>query len=504
MKIHKIASLPTLLLILSLSLLVSTNHQSSFLTPAQAQSSTSSSANVVIAPECPIGTSCPNGTGIADLGHKLSSITYDVNVSSSPSAIQGFGAVIQYSQAILDPSGVTVDLTGNVIGPVSQNQLVIECVGLNSLIGTTCPKSAPADQPPFSTVEITLTAIGHPTQTRGLLFRLTFTSIATGFAQLHVYTVALIGPSGQIPANPPQDSYYTNIACPISSTTPCQPLQVGITVTPPQPSRDGIANFTATVVDRNAGAKIVRYSWNFGDDTGNNIGFPPTNPSIVHTFIVSTAGKGSCVGGGNCTVTSTVVDNESVAWSTLILVSIRSLLIKVGVGAIQIETPPASSGGSAYYYPGTQIRITAYLSNTGALEENATLAVTVEGRQLNSSTFSNVSPYGGTASETATWNTTGLPARYYNVLVTVSNVVTSGKVGVDQVPLYGQNQTGTASLSVNPVHSSVYVLLRDPIVTGALSLNLIETTGLGLLVVIGGSMGIARFRRKPSYESEPL
>jgi len=70
-------------------------------------------------------------------------------------------------------------------------------------------------------------------------------------------------------------------------------------------------------------------------------------------------------------------------------------------------------------------------------------------------------------------------------------------VGKPPALIYGENDTSGIS-------RTQYVLLRQPMVVGAFSLSLLETTGLGVLVVIGLAVGIARFSRKPGYESEPL
>jgi hypothetical protein len=39
-------------------------------------------------------------------------------------------------------------------------------------------------------------------------------------------------------------------------------------------------------------------------------------------------------------------------------------------------------------------------------------------------------------------------------------------------------------------------------VLGAFSLGLLQTAGLGILIVIAAALGLSRFLRKPSYETK--
>src|SRR5438445_12327567 len=119
--------------------------------------------------------------------------------------------------------------------------------------------------------------------------------------------------------------------------------------------------------------------WNFGHSSAK---YHTTNftPPIAHTFLSGRAGGTTgCASGGTCTVTMTVYDIQSVVWSTLFDVQILQLFIHLLVGDIHRE--PA---GRAYYYPGEQVRITAGVASTSTLPENATLSISVEGKQLNS------------------------------------------------------------------------------------------------------------------------
>ncbi|TMH94424.1 hypothetical protein E6H37_07220, partial [Candidatus Bathyarchaeota archaeon] len=106
--------------LLSLGFVAAPFHQLPFVLPTHAESSNNSStvpANVIIA--------SPSGEdNITDLSNAMKQVTFAVNVTSAPSLI-GFDVIVQFYISVLggiptpQNAGVTVDTTGNVLGPDS-------------------------------------------------------------------------------------------------------------------------------------------------------------------------------------------------------------------------------------------------------------------------------------------------------------------------------------------------------------------------------------------------
>jgi hypothetical protein len=435
---------------------------------------------------------------ITDLHRANPAVTFGVNVSDSP-PITGFSVVLLYNSTVFGTSGAeSINTNGNVLGPSSRTTTLEQCIN-DEPAGGSCEgiDGSALGSVSRSTGEVGVTLVysgnyATPNATSGLLFSVTFNVLQSGFSQVHIFSAQLTvpnvaGKSNLVPLFPSRaDGYYTSLSCPQGSNTSCQPPQVSVAVTPPRPSRDGLASFKANVTDGNPHAKVLRYAWNWGDSTG---GVNQTNfsSSITHVF-----SSGSCVSAGNCTVTMTVFDNESIVWSTSIIVSILSLSLHLYAGSPQI------SPGASYYHPGNIIYIKAYIFNVSPVAENASLTITVEGKTLNSSSYS-LAASGGSGYETAVWNTTGFVPRYYAVLanILISSIVTSTPISTRSGPMlvFGENDTSGET-------ASAYVLLRVVQVTGALSL--IDSVGVGALVLIGAGIGLSRVLKKPSYESEPL
>jgi hypothetical protein len=135
------------------------------------------------------------------------------------------------------------------------------------------------------------------------------------------------------------------------------------------------------------------------------------------------------------------------------------------------------------------------------------MTISTEFGLLNSSFFSLASQGVVNASATmnAVWNTTGLTPRVYSIFVTISDLATPG-CATGKLCLMG-NVNATYLHENDPsstLSKTVYVLMLSPQVSGGFSLSLLQTTGLGILVLVGVGAGLARFMKRPSYETEPI
>jgi hypothetical protein len=421
-----------------------------------------------------------NPVGIQDLQHNLPRVTFAINVSGAPS-INNFQLILSYNTTVL--GAPKINTTGSVLGPDAQLQNL--CVDNIVLKGRCFAGDG------TGVISILLALLGSSTQapTNGFLFHVTFNVIGTGLGQLHIFSAHLTTVTQAAASDVPlstEDGYYTNLDCPKQSGTPCKPPIVAVKVTPPQPSRGSIAAFNATVTYQNANAATVSYKWDWGDGTTSTDQYSNFAQPTIHTFSINSLfGLGGCVADGVCPVTLLVFNNQGIFWETTILVHILYLNIALVVGEIKLDH-------QYNVVPGTLIHINAHIVNKSTIDENATLAITLEGANppLNVTSF-NLPASGGTGSLRAIWSTSGLLPRAYEIRVIISNPVSADGL------IKGENDT---SKNV----ASSYIILISPIVTGALSLSLVQTTGLGILVLVAAGFFLARFLKKPSYESEQL
>jgi hypothetical protein len=413
-----------------------------------------------------------------DLPHTLNPVTFAVNVSGAPS-INSFQLILYYNTTVF--GSPKVNYTGSVLGPDAQVQnLCIDNVAVHG-------RCFAIDG--LGVISILLALLGKSTQgpTNGLLFHVTFNTPGTGLGQIHIFSAHLItytttAGASDVPLST-EDGYYTNLDCPRQSGTPCRPPLVTIKITPPQPSRGSIATFNATVVYQNTNAATASYKWDWGDGSTSTYQYSNFTQPEQHTFAIP-IGLGGCVGDGICPVTLLVSNNQGVFWETTISVHIIYLNIALSVGEIKFDQ-------QYNVVPGTLIHINAHIVNKSTIDENATLTITLEGATtLNTSRFS-LHASGDVGSLRAIWSTTGLLPRAYEIRVIISDPISADGL------IKGENDTS------GNVASS-YVLLITPLVTGALSLSLVQTTGLGILVLVAAGFFLSRFLRRPSYESEKL
>jgi hypothetical protein len=261
------------------------------------------------------------------------------------------------------------------------------------------------------------------------------------------------------------------------------------------PSQGTLVDFNVSAIIRNQNAVAVSYTWDWGDDTPSQV---QTNLTqlMPHRFVLPAfGGIGGCVSSGNCSVTLSVADSAGVDWITTIIVPIAHLKVQLSVGEVDIDH-------QFNVNPGTHINITAHIVNTSTIAEKASLNITVEGASpaLGTGNFT-LQPAGGTGRLSVVWDTSGLVPRVYGIVVTVGNVISAQKIVTAAHPegifITFQNDTFNTQ-------RTTYVLLILPMVTGNFSLNLIQSVGLGALVLVAAGAGLVRILKKPSYESEPL
>lgn len=432
-----------------------------------------------------------------DLGGSLKTATFNINVSSAPS-IDAFLVILQYNTTLFSINKNQVDYSSTVLGPNAN--VVLFCIGnVNQVqVGGSC---LPTDGDGVLTLNMDLQGTGStPALTNGLLFKVTFNVLATGLGQVHIFQAKLIAVSqdtnGQTTVSnvsvfSTSDGYYTNAACPSSSGAPCRPPSVKITVTPPVPSQGSLVSFNVTTIEHNANAKVNSYLWDWGDGSVSQV---QTNLTKLetHTFDVLLGLSSNCVNLKACPVTLTVFDSELVIWKTTIIIPIVHLFIHLSVGGIQIDHQSS-------VVPGTLVHITADIVNYSLIAENATLNISLEQTKLKAANFSLAPPGTSGASTTgslsAVWDTSNYSPRAYAIVVRINDTVSAQPVAGSFI----REQNTTA----NNVATN-YVILVVPQTLGTLSLNLIQSTGLGILIIAAVVFGLTRFLRKPSYESEPL
>ena len=436
----------------------------------------------------------PTGApSINDTARKLNNVTFAINITNAP-AISGFLVYATYNRTVLSPQ--KIDATGNVI--TGSTQIVNNCID---------DKGNCSGYDSDGVVSYGLQPLGtatSPNPTNGLLFHVKFNIIGTGLGQVHLLLAQYV-PTGanQSVIASTIDGYYTNVACPSSSISPCQPPSVSIQVTPPQPSIGSTPTFNATVIERNAGGKITFYNWlwDFTNEV-NQQNQTDLTKTIQHTFQLSNFG-GGCVFSKLCLTELTVHDTYGVVWVTTAVVVLRQILVDVNIANAALTTGGNPLG--SVVYPNTQIHIAATIRNQGTVPETATVTISSDAGVLNTSNIGVGIP-GFLNSSTivnTVWNTTGLTPRFYSITVTITNLVTPGCATGGQCLRGNVNQTYVAQNDPGSTLSlTVWVLLTQRQVLGAFSLNLLQTVGLGLLVLFGLGFGVARFAKKPSYETE--
>ena len=261
-------------------------------------------------------------------------ITISVNVSDTPS-LNAFSVILDYNSTILRPCTFlsqncpTVDYSESVLGSTAIP--VLFCIDGIKQPGSIADCSG-IDHIGVISLSLVTPGTATPPIMEGSLFRVTFTVASLGLAQLHLYNATLSTASSTTAAPSPvqnlstQDGYFTNIECPVRTGRPCKPPTVTISYSPQPAPRNMAVSFNTIVKENNIEATPLAYTWDWGDGTTQIqtsstivlIGMP-----VSHTFQASIFGLTSpCVSEGLCPVNLTVYDNETVSWTTTILVRI--------------------------------------------------------------------------------------------------------------------------------------------------------------------------------------
>jgi PKD repeat protein len=387
-------------------------------------------------------------------------VSYTVNVVNS-SAINLFDVRLTYNYTVLH--GASIDSSSNVLG--SDAQVLYNCLdGVR-------PPGACDDRDGPGITHFGLFLLGNVSVTpppTGVLFKITFNIVGPGFSQLHLVpggsfgTVLLIGKSNV--ALRTQDGYFNNKICGLLL---CKPPVADFTFSPSLAVLGRTVTFNATASRAaNANAVIRSHFWAWGDEQNPS---QSTENVTTHTFRSI----------GNFSVTLAVTDSYGISWSETMTVPVISVYIQLLVGQITIEPRYRVS-------PGALVKITADVINNSTLPESSNMTIAVEGLILGgqaSKQFS-LGPFRQHTSLTVDWDTTGYVPRVYRV---------------DAIVIQPKGANSTKGNI-----GSGYVQLIDPMPSGSFSLSLLETTGLGIVLLAAIGFVVTRLRRRPSYADEPL
>jgi PKD domain-containing protein len=406
-------------------------------------------------------------------------ITFNITLSNSPS-ITLFGVWLQYNTSMLspeNPASNTIDSTGNILG--SSAQIQAECVGAGQPIvsgGGSLPCGIVPSPDVLGMVLYTLGS-SSTTVSGGLLYRVTFIVIGTGFARLHIAQYVLTnGVTAQSYTANTVDGFFTNKDC---GSNFCKPLHVAFTYLPSLPSTGTTVQFNATSSsDPNTGGTIVSYTWSWGELTpclGVQSTQVTTNPLLTHVFCTPQ----------NYDVSLLVSDSYGVTWSVTQTVPIQFVFVDITHGGQIVASPQFN------VLAGTPIKITADIINNSTQPVPANVTLTVEETRplvtwTRSFNLTSRGSAGGSTQEfTGIWNTTkDLPIQVYRIDLVITT----------SVP---QNVTNDKS-------QSTFVQFIIPQSNGQFSLSLLQSSGVGILVIVALGAGFSKFRKKPSWQNEPL
>ncbi len=400
-----------------------------------------------------------------------STITLQVNIANAPTII-GARTIFTYNPTFLygtPQSGVRrLDYSRSIFGssPTVFNDCIDGQSDSNPISGTCDPQ----DQ--TGSVDVFIATPSGKLLTApvsGPLFAISFNVLSVGLSPLHFTSVEIL--NGTITSTIPVqsfDGYFSNKNCgTISVPFVCQPAIADFTMSPAVPIENTITHFNASASrSPNPGARITEYGWNWGGGTGSNN--PTTsNPLVNQSFIVA----------GPRSVTLTVTDTFGVTGSKTIHIIVLNPIIDLAVGVLQADYQAV--------LPGQVVTISASVRNLGTRQENNTrLIITLDtGLTLANQTFPKLSPNSESPTITATWNTANYTPRAYRIDAVVPPEVNDTKPSNNKF--------------------SIYILVINPRPLIFFGLSLLQTAGIGILVVIGVTIARVVFKKQPEVAVGP-
>jgi hypothetical protein len=380
--------------------------------------------------------------------------------------IHGFLVQFSYNHAVLHVAQSDIDPSGGVLG--ASIQTLAECIDGASTLGGNC---TPLDTTGIVTLLVVISGPLNSTAPSGVLFTVIFHIYGIGVSQIHFLNVALIAGNARLDSNQ-YDGYFSNQLC---LNVLCQPPVASFVISPPPPIKLGNSViFNASLsFSPNPNAKISKYSWDWGatDIIGN------TTASSVTTQKFYSASTSEFI-------TLTVNDTYNILGSTTLKVEVVNIVYDLSVYGIFADKV-------SMVLPGTPVNITAIGRNGSSNNGNVTIAIIVVGvKVLKNQTF----PVLGKSLApplSVIWDTKGVSPRAYKIQAVVSPLRdSSGRIIEDDLS--------------NNVRSVFVQLVENPGRT-FVSLSLLQTTGLGLAVLIGlGGVATFFFKKRTGSESTAL
>ena len=412
-------------------------------------------------------------------------LNFTVTIANSP-PLNGFNVYVSFDPKVLTASNTPIDSKGNILQSVTSSIITqSECITGQAAPNGACTNPQ-LDGPGVVNLGIAFQGnFSTPNNTNGLLYHLALTvnapvsgEVDPGASQIHLVKVELSPANTTLGAVPAitSDAFFTNRYC--SGQILCTPPVVNLTYTPPQPSIGTNVTFSAVGSHAtNPGAAIGLYQWSWGNEichavAGVQVFYPPN--SIVHHVFCNVH---------DYDVTLLVNDTLGITWRVTTVVTVQYVWVDVTYSGIGVDK-------QFKVLPGTVVHISASVVNNSTLSAPATLTITLDTGLILASQRFNLTARGtplGTSGKVGpvAWDTTGYPVRAYRINIAVYSPVP-------------QNFTGDK-------RASTFVQLIYPQPSGGLlSFSLLESSGVSILVIVALIAGLSRFRRKPSWETEPI